>query len=136
MLISIFIPHSSYASLILRVALGIILIYHGRPKLFGQEPGLKGFSEWLRSMSFPLPMFFGLAVALFEVFGGLALILGLFTRWICLFAVIEFLVVILIVKRSSPWKENELHFLILAVALALILLGSGAFSLDWRFLNY
>lgn len=122
--------YQDFAPLALRLALGVILIRHGWPKIFGQNPGLKGFAGWLGSIGFPLPIFWASLVAILESFGGMALILGLLTSWIALFVVIQFLVIIFIVNRSKPFAEKELDVLIFAVALALIFLGSGFYSID------
>lgn len=130
MIANIVAPYSGWAPLILRVALGVILIYHGWPKLFGPEPGLKGFAGWLGTMKFPVPIFWALAVAIVEVFGSVGLILGFATRWIALLVAVEFLVILLAVKRGSAWKDKEFDLIIFASALALMLLGSGAYNID------
>lgn len=122
--------YQDFAPLALRLALGIILIRHGFPKLFGANPGLKGFAGWLGSIGFPLPMFWALIVVALEVFGGAALVLGFLTQWVALLVVIQFAVIMLVVKRKQPASESEIDLLIFSIALALIFLGSGFYSLD------
>lgn len=128
MLGNIFSQYGYFAPLILRLALGVILIHHGWPKLFGPQPGLKGFSGWLGSVGFPVPMFWAAIVALLEVFGGIALILGFATRWVSLLVALQFVVILIFVKKGAAWKEKEFDLLILGAALALMLLGSGAYN--------
>lgn len=128
MLENIFSQYYYLAPLVLRLALGVILIRHGWPKL--KSESLKNFSGWLGSMGFPLPMFCAVIVAVVEFFGGIALILGLLTFWVALLIVIEFLVILLIVNRTKPFAEKEFDMLILAVALVLMFLGSGYYSLE------
>lgn len=130
MLESFLLAYRDFAPLALRLALGIILARHGWPKLFGPNPGLKGFASWLGSVGFPLPIFWALIVAVLEVFGGAALALGLFTQWIALLVVIEFAVIMLMVKIKQPFSEKEFDLIIFAAALALVILGGGSISLD------
>ena len=131
MLANIVAPYVNWAPFLLRLALGVVLVYHGRPKLFGPEPGLKGFSGWLGSLGFPVPMFWALVVAVVEFFGGLGLIAGLATRWIALFVAIQFLAILIFVKKGSAWKDMELDLLIFASSVALMILGSGNISLAY-----
>ncbi len=70
-----------YAALLLRVSLGVLLLAHGlllKVFTFG-IPSTVGFFE-----SIGYPGFFAYLVILGEIGGGLALILGLWTRWIAL----------------------------------------------------
>jgi putative oxidoreductase len=70
-----------YAALILRVSLGVLFLAHGlllKVFTFGL-PGTVGFFE-----SLGYPGFFAYLVILGEIGGGLALILGLWTRPIAL----------------------------------------------------
>ncbi|MDO8676092.1 MAG: DoxX family protein [Candidatus Azambacteria bacterium] len=129
MLTEILVPYVNLAPLILRLALSIILIRHGWPKLFGTNPGLKGFAGWLGSLGFPLPMFWALVVALLEVVGGAALALGFLTQWVALLVAIQFAVIMLLVKIKKPFSENEIDLIIFATALALVILGGGSISL-------
>ncbi len=130
MLTEIIAPYVDLAPLILRLTLSIILIRHGWPKLFGPNPGLKGFAGWLGSVGFPLPMFWAVIVALLEVVGGAALILGLLTQWVALLVAIQFAVIMLAVKIKKPFSESEIDLLVFAAALALVILGGGSISLD------
>jgi putative oxidoreductase len=67
---------TSYAALILRLALGIMLIAHGFLKIFVfTMPGTVGFFE-----SIGYPGFLAYVVTLVEVGGGLMLIAGLYVR--------------------------------------------------------
>lgn len=130
MLMEIFAPYTNSAPLVLRLALAIILIHHGWPKLFGPNPGLKGFAGWLGSAGFPLPIFWALIVAVLEVFGGVALALGFLTQWVALFVAIQFAVIMLAVKMKQRFSEKEFDLIIFAAALALVILGSGSISID------
>ena len=120
--------YRDFAPLALRLALGVILVRHGWPKL--KLESLKNPSGWLGQIGFPLPMYWAVSVAILESFGGLALIFGLLTSWVALFVAIQFLVIIFIVNKSKSFAEKELDILIFAIALTLIFLGGGFYSLD------
>src|SRR5215469_18324321 len=73
------------ALLVLRVVLGAIMIGHGYHKVFGG-----GFMEhWHRVQGLGLPGFLAVPSALAEFFGGILVLLGLFTRWSALAILID-----------------------------------------------
>ncbi len=76
MLESIFAPYSGIGLLILRLALGIVMIAHGWPKLNPNGPikGPAGFGGFLKQMGVPLPILSGWVVALLETVGAVLLI--------------------------------------------------------------
>ena len=63
------------ALLLLRVAIGIIFVYHGYPKLFGHT---RETVETFAHMGFP--RYFAYIAGVIEFFGGCVLVLGLFAR--------------------------------------------------------
>ncbi len=68
------------AAAILRVALGVLFLAHAGLKVFVFTPaGTAGFFE---SLGFPGPLAYLVIAA--ELLGGIALILGLWTRWVSL----------------------------------------------------
>ena len=140
MLENIFSPISDWGLLILRIAVGIIFIVHGWPKLNPNGPmkGPAGFGGFLKQMGVPLPMFFAWVVALLETVGAVLLILGLGTRILAVGFAITMLVAILLAKirfmkvgfvaqQATGW---EFDFALLAGALALLFLGAGSIALD------
>lgn len=126
----------SVASLILRVTFGLtMLIAHGWPKL-------ATFSE--RAAKFPDPLGVGSQMSLIlavgaEVGCSILLILGLFTRVACIPLIITMIVAGFVIHGQDPWGRKELAFVYLYVYVALLFLGSGAFSaqhyLKHRFQN-
>ncbi|MBI4433199.1 DoxX family protein [Candidatus Uhrbacteria bacterium] len=116
------------ALLVLRLALGTVFIYHGYGKLFGAAPSIPAFSGMLASLGFPLPAFFAWVVGLTEFFGGIAVVLGVFVSQAALLLAIIMAVAFLIVKKAAlPAGDVDLALFSMAVALALM--GGGAFSL-------
>ena len=109
-----------FGLLALRLALGVIFFAHGYPKLAHLGGGMQGF-------------FVEHGAGVLEVFGGLMLMLGLFTRPAALVLALEMAVAIWKVHSSKGYLAvHEYEFpLALAVAcFALATVGAGAFSLD------
>lgn len=65
-----------YGVLVLRILTGIVFVVHGLTKLFVFTPA--GTAAYFASLG--LPGFLGYLVMAFEIVGGIALILGVFTR--------------------------------------------------------
>ncbi|OGB89468.1 MAG: hypothetical protein A3G35_09460 [candidate division NC10 bacterium RIFCSPLOWO2_12_FULL_66_18] len=116
---------------VLRVVVGIVFLAHGGQKLFVW--GFGGVAGFLGQVGIPAPMLAAVVVTLVEFLGGLALLLGLFTRWAAIPLAINMAVAILTVHlRAGFFLPNGYEFALtlLAANVALILLGSGEASLD------
>jgi putative oxidoreductase len=102
MLENIFAPFDDWGLLILRLALAIVMVVHGWPKLDPNGPmkGPAGMGGFLKQMGVPLPMFFAWVVALLETVGSVLLILGLGTRLLAIGFAIDMLVATLLVRRG------------------------------------
>jgi putative oxidoreductase len=132
--------HHSFAALALRVVLGYIFINHGHPKLFKKDFGPRGFSGFLKNLKIPFPLFFSYAVGVSEFFGGLLLVLGLVTRLDAFLIAVIMLIAIWKVKFRTGLTAKvieggrvggyELDLSLLAIAVALLVVGGGTFSLD------
>src|SRR5260370_22575010 len=62
---------------LLRVVVGVVFLMHGGQKFFMGFHNVAGF---LASLRIPAPEAAAIALTLLEFFGGMALVLGLFTR--------------------------------------------------------
>jgi putative oxidoreductase len=114
--------------LILRVALGMIFIYHGYPKLVRADAMMRQF---FIQHGFP-GYFVGLA-GILECVGGGLLLAGLFTRPAALLLAAEMGIAIWKVKMvHGVFAVNEFQFeLALAAAcVALATVGAGSLSVD------
>ncbi len=120
--------YDQWPVLLLRLALGVILVVHGWPKLRNLGQNAKNFS----GMGFRPGWLFGTIAAILEFFGGIGLALGLMTTLIALFVSLEFLVILFWrwVKRMPFVGGWEFDLLIFAAAISLFALGAGAYSLD------
>jgi putative oxidoreductase len=105
--------------LILRVSTGLIFLMHGWMKIHNLPQTGMMFAH----MGFGSPV--GYFIAWLEVIGGLALILGIATRFFGVVFFIEMLVATLVVGFG---RGLGLEFYLAAVSLAIALMGSGAFS--------
>ncbi len=125
---------------LLRLALGIVIFPHGLQKtvgLFG-GPGFHAMMEGFVSGGIP-PVLAFLAICA-ESLGGLGLIVGLLSR-VAAFGVLCVMIVAvfrvnLAYGMFMNWAGNqkgegiEFHILAIGIAIAILIRGAGAFSLD------
>ncbi len=117
-----------FALLVLRCALGIIFLYHGCPKLFGQTANAQRF---FTGAGFPAYAVY--IAGVLECFGGGLLIVGLFTRPVAFLLSAEMVVAIWKVhlgKGLTAVREYELPLALAVAAFTLATVGAGAVSLD------
>jgi putative oxidoreductase len=120
--------------LLLRLGSGLLLItQHGWGKLASAYAYLAHGKEWkfiegVGKLGFPAPEFFAICAALAEGIGSVLLIVGLFTRYAALFIAITMGVAIY--RHLTSDFRFELAALYFLIALALVLLPPGRFSLD------
>jgi len=133
-ILDILFPYTSYLALILRVWVGANFILHARPKL----QGLPQVAQQMKGMGVPERATYT-ATAL-ELGGGVALIAGLLVPFVGALFVVFMASTSLMKKRKmhadyiSPGKASyEIDALYLALALVLMFLGAGAFSIDSAF---
>jgi putative oxidoreductase len=117
------------ALLLLRVGLGVIFISHGYPKLFTQ---LQHTTEAFTNMGFPA--YFAYIAGVLEFFGGILLIVGLFTRVTGLLLAIEMGVAVVKVHGmlANPMAVHNYEFplSLMVGSFALAGAGAGLISLD------
>ncbi len=126
--------HADWGAVPLRIVLGYIFLYSGARKFRG---GIAGTGEWMRGLGLPAPQALARWTASLEVVGGLMLIAGLFTSWAAIPLAANMLGATYTQKFlvRAPFgggdvQGYELDVLMIAGAAALVLLGSGALSLD------
>jgi putative oxidoreductase len=136
MLATLFGNLASWGPDFLRLSVGPTMIVHGYPKLFGPQPGPKGFSQHLQSLGFSSPLVWAYVVGCAEFFGGICLLIGFLTRLAAFILAIEFLVIILKVKWSKGFVLSkggwEWDWALLAMLLSLLVTGPGRVAVDRR----
>ena len=126
---------------LLRLVLGVIFFAHGSQKMLGWFGGygFKGTMAFF-TQTMHIPAFFAFLAITAEFFGGIGLILGLLTRVAAFGIACNMLVAIFMVHLPNGFFMNwtgqqkgegfEYHLLVLAMTVAIMILGSGAFSVD------
>jgi putative oxidoreductase len=117
------------ALLLLRVGLGVIFISHGYPKLVTQS---QHTAEAFVHLGFPA--YFAYISGVVELFGGILLIVGLFTRIAGLLLAVEMAVALVKVHGvlANPMAVHNYEFplAMMVGSFALAGLGAGLISLD------
>lgn len=120
---------------LLRVFVGLLLLPHGAQKLFGMfgGGGIAGTAQFLESVGYTPGVFWALVIGVVEFVGGLALIVGLFTRPVAL-AVAIFMgaAVLFHLGNGFFWTDAGYEYPLLwgIAALFFAIRGGGRYSLD------
>lgn len=132
----------SWSLLIVRLALGVALLPHGMQKalgLFGGY-GFSGTVGFFESMG--MPFILATLVILAEFAGSIGVILGMGTRFMALSILIEMTGAMILgghihngffmnwYKMPNTGEGYEYFILILGIALAVLIGGSGKYSVD------
>jgi putative oxidoreductase len=126
---------------ILRLVLGVVFFFHGAQKVLGWFGGY-GFSGTMNffTHNMGIPAVFAFLAIAAEFLGSLGLILGLLARVAAGGIIVNMVMAILMVHRANGifmnWSGNqkgegyEYHLLAIAIGLAVVIRGAGAFSVD------
>jgi len=117
------------AAIVGRVALGLLFIAHGWPKV----KDLKKPVGFVKGTGWPGGAAFAILFSLLEFFGGIALVLGFLTQPVAVLFVLEMIATTIFSKTKLNKKfalGYELDVAYAAFALVLAFLGPGAWSLD------
>ena len=115
------------APTLLRLILGVIFIIHGYSKLYGnfdgsvryfESEGVKNAKTWVW------------VSGIFELIGGLLVFAGFLTQVAVLFLIVDRLASMIRIKLRKGFFSYEFDLVLIAIALALLFLGPGFFSID------
>lgn len=124
------------STFILRVVLGISFFIHGLSKFQG---GIENIVGWFDSIG--LPGVFAYAVAVIELVGGVALVLGLGSRFVSILLSLVMIGAMVKVKFAVGFLGNgqmagyELDLAFLAMAIVIAINDSKLFALDQVIFN-
>ena len=123
----------SFIYAVFRVIFGLLFMAHGAQKILGLFGGTNGTGA-----TPPLASIFGMA-GMIELFGGLLIVLGIFTRFAAIVAAVEmvfaYFMVHFPVGLNPLLNKGELVVLYFGAFLLMARLGSGRFSLEWGILR-
>ncbi|HLC50334.1 MAG TPA: DoxX family protein [Candidatus Nanoarchaeia archaeon] len=124
---------NEWALALLRVVLGVLFTYHGYVKLF-VPGGFKGTVAFFLAIGLPVPAYTALLVSVVEFFGGLALIVGLLTRWTSALLFVEMLVALFKVHLKNGFfigSSYGYEFVLLLLASLAVVYACGAGNYAW-----
>jgi len=120
------------AKLILRLSVGVMILFHGIDKIINGIGGVKHLA-----ISAGLPEFLAYGVYIGEIVMPILIILGLYARVASLVLAFNMLVAIFLAYGSSIFVLGkhgaplmELPFLYFVLSLVIFLLGSGKYSVN------
>ncbi|MCS7312262.1 MAG: DoxX family protein [Acidobacteria bacterium] len=121
---------------LIRLSAGLLLAFlHGWPKVLAAYGYFVHGQEWrfikiVEDIGFPAPVLFATLSTLTEFVGGFLLAVGLFTRYVAFFVL--FNMAVAIYRNAMRGSLDELALMYAIIALAFLIYGGGAFSLDAR----
>ena len=142
----IFKTNNDWTGIITRLTAGLILFPHGAQKMLGIFGGY-GFSGTMGFFTgtMHLPWLIGFLVIIIEFIGSLSLIAGFASRLWSVLVIIEMLGAVVTTHANNGffmnWAGNqkgegfEYHLLLIGLALAILINGSGKFSVDEKIAN-
>lgn len=114
---------------LLRIAVGLMLIYHGK-EVF-EVAKMKEYAGWDMFKSSAILPYIGKGA---EFIAGVFLVLGLFTRLTCLLIIGTFIYITFWVGHGKFWMDDQHPFLFAILGLLFFFTGPGALSMDgWFF---
>lgn len=115
----------------LRVVVGVVFLMHGYQKLLVW--GVGGVAGFFTQVGVPLPGVVAPVVSLVEFLGGLAILLGVYARWVGVALAIDMVGAILFARlKGGFFAPNgfEFELTLCGAALTIAAVGSGPLSLD------
>ena len=120
-----------WATIPLRLGLGIMFMAHGLQKAFGLfgGPGIEGVTKMVESLGFSPPVLWAYLLAYAELLGGLFVVIGLCTRISSAVLLIVMMVAAVKVHLANGFFLQaggfEYLFVIMAICVSLIVNGGG-----------
>jgi len=120
-------PYRGVALLLLRLGVGLIFVVAGWDKLMD----ISGPQAFFADIGIPLAGLMAWVVAIVEFVGGLMVLAGAYIRIPTPLLAVIMGVAIFTVKLGQGFGAMRLDLMLLFAALALFILGSGRYSVDY-----
>lgn len=137
----LFYTDQNWAGFVLRLFAGLIMLPHGLQKMFGLFGG-SGFSSTMTyfTVTMKLPWIISFFIIVTEVFGPAALIAGIGSRISALLFIAIMMGAVITTNYKNgffmnwfgtqPGEGFEYHLLLTGICIALLITGSGKYSVD------
>jgi putative oxidoreductase len=122
---------AKWGMLPLRIVVGFVFLMHGGQKLF--VFGLGGTADIMGKLGLPLPFVCAAIVIAVELLGGLAILLGVFTRLAGALLAFEMLVAIIVARWHGGFFAPygyEFEMTLLGACLTFAFSGPGRMSIE------
>ncbi len=119
----------SWGTTLLRVVVGTVFVAHGGQKLFMGFHNVAGF---LNQLNIPFPTICSILLTVAELFGGLAMIAGVLTRYVAVVLAFDMAVAIVTFHMHNGFfmpDGIEYPLVLLAANLFFVIAGGGAAEL-------
>ena len=123
-IISTLFEHPGLGVFFIRITLGIMMVYHGFPKI----PSFFDFLDSVEKMRFMYPQILGTAAVLSECVGGIFLVIGFHSRVAAFFITITMSNAFFFVHRYDQFAKKELALVYMMMALGILFAGAGKMS--------
>jgi putative oxidoreductase len=120
-----------YSYTLVRIALGLILLPHGFPKLFLDDaiPTSRNFVNF----GWSHPLAWAYFIGCIEFIGGIMMVIGLYTRAVAVAFIIQMSVIAFAVLAPNwGWGKRGMEYVVFigVIAIAVLLGGGGRYSVD------
>ena len=120
-----------FGPLILRVFVGIVLIWGTQDNVFSHDRMME-FADFLEANGFRSPVLLAHVSAYAQFLCGALILVGFLTRWAALVMVFNFTVALIMVHWGLPFFENIAPMSMLVGSAFLVLYGPGKWSVENR----
>jgi putative oxidoreductase len=125
----VFPAYPDIGATVARLALGLLFLPHGWPKI----KDIKATASWVKGTGWPGGATFAVLFSLLEFFGAIAVLLGFLTQIVAALFALEMVATTIFAKTKLGKKYiggYEMDIAFLLIALVVVLLGPGPWSLD------
>lgn len=121
--------YSDLGLLVLRVLTGVFLIHGVLDNVVSTER-MDEFAAFLTAFDFPAPNLMAPLSVYLQLICGIALLLGLLTRWVGITIAIHFMIALFMVHWSEDFRAWWPALVLVGIGLQYALTGAGSISVD------